>query len=415
MSPRRADYATVEYTTMPRLFTSTILATATTSFLCIADPRVDSDAGTTVEEKSQGFLGTGGAPGDQVSSFTWKINEQGNLTCSAKKEISSDPARVRLAAARELYGPQEAEFFAGRVNFEGAYIWSHRWMEAEASLDDRRAGKIRAAESHLARVKEMEKRVKEWVAAGNAGTDQYLESDFYRADAEVAVSQATGVPLRKTAIDPFTQRLGAARLMFDRMWNRLEKGHAGGSFAVVHDWSRRILEADTAIRTESRLAAAQAHLERMENVAKLAKDWSAAKKLSIYALDEAKFYRADAAFFVLKAGGSDDKEARSEIARVRRDAAKATYEAVWTMFLDRRAYPESVYEWSIRWQKAALVVATTPAEKVNATEAHLARVKELRKTFEQKYQGLPARHLLACELYCAEAELLLGELGQRRP
>jgi hypothetical protein len=91
-------------------------------------------------------------------------------------------------------------------------------------------------------------------------------------------------------------------------------------------------------------------------------------------------------------------------ANCRYEAAKAAYESL------RRADVQEVYDWSVRWEKAALAMATSKAERIAAIEAHLRRLTELHKQTKQINDTgrLPTFLLWATEYYLADTEIELA-------
>jgi hypothetical protein len=319
-----------------------------------------------------------------------------------------------VAEARQKYEPQVAEFFAGHVQFWGAYIWSLRWMEAERKLAPQSPQARVAERAHLDRVRSMEKWSKEEVGAGRGGILRYLESDFYRAVAECTLSRKeTENPQKTASAHPELVRLAAAQLLYEEAWTSL-KSRGGPSCEIVADWSLAIRDGEMALRTDqlSRRVAAEAHLERMKDVESTVRSWFETKK-GVQSHDLAKmvFFRADAQVFLTELTGPSKsaEERRAEAARQRLDSAKAVYEGTWETFLEHRTYPEFVYEWSMYWRNAALAIGQKKADRIAASEAHLKRMNDLRTFIKEKFNRIPTRHILASEYYRTEAEILLEE------
>jgi hypothetical protein len=80
-----------------------------------------------------------------------------------------------------------------------------------------------------------------------------------------------------------------------------------------------------------------------------------------------------------------------------------------------RADAGVVYEWSVRWEKAALAMARTKAERVVAIEAHLSRLTDLHKQTKTLVDNgrLSTYYLWATEYYLADTEIELAEAKMR--
>jgi hypothetical protein len=346
------------------------------------------------------------------SSVLWLACSVGS-SADGDDQAASNLGQQLVDEARELYRLQEAEFFAGHVQLWGVNIWSWRWMEAERKLAPNSPQARNAERAHVDRVRSIDKWIKEEAAAGRGWMERYVESDFYRVAAEAMLSgRETEKPKTTMGADPALIRLAAARLIYGDVWTKLQNLQ-GGPFSVVADWSLAVREAEMELRTDnlSRRAAAEAHLKRMRDLEETARQLFEAKKTVSHDFAQTTFYRADAEVFVteLMDPSHSTEQRRAEAAKLRVDSAKALYQGVWEEFLERRIYPEFIYERSMQWRNAVIAVAKNKVDRISASEAHLTRMKELNKVFKEKYDGLPARHLLACEYYRTEAQVLFQE------
>jgi hypothetical protein len=329
------------------------------------------------------------------------------------EQAASNLGQQLVENARTLYGPQEAEFFAGRVPLWGVYIWSLRWMEAESKLASDRLQPQHAVRAHVDRVRRLDKWIKDEAAAGRGWMEQYLESEYYRAVSEAMLSEAdTGKPKTKMASDAAIIRLAVAQLIYGDLWTKLQNRQVA-PFSAVADWSLAVREAEMALRKDkqSRHAVAEAHLKRMKDMEQMAKQWFEAKKTASRDFALTTFYRADAEVFVseLMDPSNRAQQRRAEAAKLRLDSAIAVYQGTWDLFLERGVYPEFIYECSLQWRNAALAIAKSKADRIAASAAHLCRMEELNKILKKKYDGLPTRQLLACQYYRTEAHVLLQE------
>jgi hypothetical protein len=72
------------------------------------------------------------------------------------------------------------------------YRWSQRWLEAEQELNDKKGDRIAAAEAHLRRMKQLEDLVRNVYKAGAVAPIDLPAVEYYRLDAEAALSKAKG-------------------------------------------------------------------------------------------------------------------------------------------------------------------------------------------------------------------------------
>lgn len=100
------------------------------------------------------------------------------------------------------------------------------------------------------------------------------------------------------------------------------------------------------------------------------------------------------------------------LAKTKVAAAKTTYEVTVKAFAEGKADAEKVYLWSRRWMEAQRDVSGKQPDRVAAVEAHLERMKELRKTAEARYRiaQAPPADVLGADFSIAEAELWLAQV-----
>jgi hypothetical protein len=123
--------------------------------------------------------------------------------------------------------------------------------------------------------------------------------------------------------------------------------------------------------------------------------------------------------FVLAGGisappGRGDAQAAPDPAKAKLEAARITYEALLEVHRQGQAGfdAEKVYLWSRRWMEAERDLSEKKADRAAAAEAHLDRMKDLRKLDVARYkagQGTKAE-ALGADFYVAEAELWLARV-----
>jgi hypothetical protein len=114
----------------------------------------------------------------------------GGLTSLARADATEDlaNAKARVEAARKVYNGMlrrrqiDPKF---GLNLEKFYQWSRRWMEAQHDVSATKKNQVAAIEAHLARIKTLEKAVKEVIKAGSdASSYEAKAAEFYRLEAE---------------------------------------------------------------------------------------------------------------------------------------------------------------------------------------------------------------------------------------
>jgi len=157
-------------------------------------------------------------------------------------------------------------------------------------------------------------------------------------------------------------------------------------------------------------------LARIRDLEKLATEWFGANKLTNRLLAEARFYLANAEGLVLRLSGTSiaSKDAMLANSRLRCETARIAYDGMWQLFLDGRAYPEWVYDWSSNLGSAVADLPAGPNDgKKAAAQDHLSRMNSLRKLVREKYHDIPVRWRLGCEFYVADAEIDLSRVTSK--
>jgi hypothetical protein len=288
-------------------------------------------------------------------------------------------------------------------------------MEAESLLKEGKSETLALAEAHLKRIKDLERGIIPAVADGRKDVGSYLAWHFYLADAEATA--ARGHPEKTTCAAQ--RRLAAVFLIYYDWWPNLGKLQVG-HFSSALFWSRKLLEAENALRTEKseKLVAAEGYLGRAVELEKLAKDQPYAESgLRRHLVQAATYYRLDAEILVAEVGGHSAKESILEKARSRLDAAKAAYRSAREPPAEeaRPVSIETIYEYSMCWRTAALALSGTKAERVAANEGHLTRMKEIERGMETAHQDARVgdRELFAARYYRAQAELFVAQANAR--
>jgi hypothetical protein len=341
-----------------------------------------------------------------------------NLQSVADAPTKLDAARRLTDAAQKLYKRYAELFVAGSAPLDTVYGWSLHLMGAEAYLDRGTANRLVQARSHLARMRSAQRLVLQRTASGGYWLDAYLGGEHYCAEAEIFAAEVKAGPLAwPTTVDAALTRLATARLIYEAWRNQTPYPELFGgrlkNTDVAFYWSRRWLDAQTALGTDrdSLLTAAEDYLKRSRELEKLIKEADKAGKTSADSVCEASYWRSDAEVILSERQPDRTDEQIRRAARARLDAAKIAYD----VFSRGHHSIDSVCEWSNRWRKAAMATAGSKEEQRATAQAHLARVRELRKLLEDAYRvgRVPERDLWVADYYLAEAELLLSQEAKK--
>jgi hypothetical protein len=358
-----------------------------------------------------------------VQAWTAKTKAVGEEAEADRNNASHDSIDKRFFAAWRISRRYMLQYYSSQGSLWGIYLWSKRLAEAEIARHDTDKERIDSHGDHLERMRDVQFDIRLRTAAGRFPGIAYLEADNYVAEAELLVARARSWHESRTPpLDAATTYLASARIASDWYWEGIDYGHQAlmaklpGPYygnmpylANAYEWAERQLDAEWATNTNNaaRLAAAKAYREQISQLEKVAKDLVKIEKAPQHVSADAAYHRANAEFMVLTVQKEkpDSKKALSEAAKRLHDAAEAAYHA------DRRADAQGIYGWSLRWEKAALAVATTKTERIAAIDAHLKRLTDLHKQTKELYDAgrLPSYLLWATEYYLADTEIELGQ------
>jgi hypothetical protein len=105
-------------------------------------------------------------------------------------QAADSVAKAKLAVVREEYEARRSEFLSGRGSLDFFESCSRRWLEAELAVADTPAAVVAAYDRHWAMMLEIEVINKARYDAGRIPVHDYLESKYYRLDAEHRLLQA---------------------------------------------------------------------------------------------------------------------------------------------------------------------------------------------------------------------------------
>jgi hypothetical protein len=104
----------------------------------------------------------------------------------APKKAPTDLEKALVEVAREGYTQCLQEVQVGKsAPKEEMFRWSHRWLDAQRALSDKKADQVAAYQGHRDRMKEMEKVLKKYFDAGTIATKDYKAGQYRYLQAEI--------------------------------------------------------------------------------------------------------------------------------------------------------------------------------------------------------------------------------------
>jgi hypothetical protein len=216
-----------------------------------------------------------------------------------------EAAITALAAANLLYD----HWWRGRehdrirtMSLDDAVSWSRALLEIEMARCANPADRIAAAEKYLERARDLEKFAKEASDAKKLTKLDLLVTNFCVADGEFIVLEVKTAGQHKRAFaDAARARKDAARAGFQGWLELFRQGHA--SPEMLYQWSTDWRNATTATATNraERVAAAEAHLARMKELQRIAREWVRSEVVSTWYLWATDYYCAEAEILLFQA------------------------------------------------------------------------------------------------------------------
>jgi hypothetical protein len=356
----------------------------------------------------------------------------------------AEVAKARVEAARKTY-----EAIMDRLKktggielpFRDLYRWSQRWLDAALAADTEKAQKVAAAEEHLARMAELEKRARTFVEVGLAAESEADAGHFYRLDAEYVLAKLRSDQKKFPADEGRTAlakaRLEAAKRTYEMDFFRFKTlGESivrrSDIFPASHRhpswpeelcrWSRRWLDAALAVGTSEaqKVAAGEAYLNRSKEIEKLAKSWVKAGIAHETGAVAAEFYRLDAeSLLAALKTAPQQKEAGPGLARARVATARKVFEVILAR-IKKGAEPfspdlaEQLFQWSQHWLKAEFDLGADRVTRDKAIQAHRERMRLVEQLAQSYYKnGLgPKSMASAAEFYRLDAAAEFYHLGR---
>ena len=99
--------------------------------------------------------------------------------------------RQRVDAAQRAYKESYDLYREGRTrDVDRIYRWSQHWLDAELAVSKQKNDEIAALDAHWKRMKQLEELVRNVYRAGALALVELPAVEYYRLDAEVALSKA---------------------------------------------------------------------------------------------------------------------------------------------------------------------------------------------------------------------------------
>jgi outer membrane protein TolC len=115
----------------------------------------------------------------------------GPMTAVAAAQDLRALLRQRIEAARRAYKESNDLYREGRTrDVDRMYRWSQRLLEAELEASTKKSDQIAALEAHWKRMKQLEDLVRNVYKAGAVAQVELPAVEYYRLDAEIALSKA---------------------------------------------------------------------------------------------------------------------------------------------------------------------------------------------------------------------------------
>ena len=188
----------------------------------------------------------------------------------------------------------------------------------------------------------------------------------------------------------------------------------------MHFWSRRLAEAEMALEKSRawKLAAAEAHLERMDELHRSILERVAAGRFPEGDKAVAEFYLADAECLVCTIRADPPPMAAfQKAAKKRAVAARRAFEAIWANVLKGRGSQDMAYEFSRNWMEAETALAKERGEHLVAAEAQFGADKKLESLVKKWFLAGRTTIVYAANgtAYRAEAEMAVSNLKANGP
>jgi hypothetical protein len=180
--------------------------------------------------------------------------------------------------------------------FGGAAYWSHRWLTAELAVRTSKADRRAAIEEYGDRSERLEKAAWEEFKAGNVSRQTVSEATFHVANAGILLIELKRDKGKDKGTVPGVAkvRIEAAQAAYDQIFPLPFNGIR--PVQEVYEWSNRWREAAMwAAQTKAeKVAAAEAHLDRMRELQKPVKEGEKAGRVPSFEAWATDFYVAEA-------------------------------------------------------------------------------------------------------------------------
>jgi hypothetical protein len=223
----------------------------------------------------------------------------------ADTKAITEAAIARLAAVALIYEAWWRDLDEGgrAAHFSSALSWSRSWLEAEWSLRTKKSERQTAADAYLKRSLELEKLAKQLSDAKKMRAQYLYEATFYRAQAQILVSNENrtanngeSVPLELAKAE-----LNSAKAAYGAWSDDFGQGRSDLELLYQDSVNWRNAAIELARTKAEKVAATEAHLQRMRALQGPVKQWYRAGRVSIRDSLTADYYVVDAELLLANA------------------------------------------------------------------------------------------------------------------
>jgi hypothetical protein len=126
-----------------------------------------------------------------VCSLLLSAESSQNAAPKAALKIPRELLEERREAARKVYEEDLTRFRAAELAMDERLLWwSERWLNAELALSEKPAERTAALETHVKRVKEVERMFAHYAKVGQGRHSDAQAATYFRAEAEIRLLEA---------------------------------------------------------------------------------------------------------------------------------------------------------------------------------------------------------------------------------
>ncbi len=293
--------------------------------------------------------------------------------------------KARLKAAKAEMEAGVKDFHAGRGTLDALGDPSQRLLKAELELGPKKADLIAALDRHFQLTKKLHEVNEARFDAAKINIMDLSEAKLDRLEAEIELERVKSPGAAKLK-DLMKARLKAAET---ELYGRMKEFEVGkGTLDILFGASQRWLSAKLQLsnKKEDRIAALDAHFERMKEIESVNQQRFEAGRVHIMDLSVAKFYRLDAEIQLQRAKSPAKSEDKlKELMKARLQAAETEADMRMKEFIVGKGTLDILFGASRRLLSAKLDLSDKREDRMAALEAHLQRMKKLEAVNQQRF------------------------------